>query len=527
MRNFELPGRSEALGRKAMAATSNPQATLVALDILKQGGNAVDAAISAAAVLAVVEPTQTGIGGDSFVLMKRRGEPVVALNGSGWAPRDASQDLYASRSDREINPGSADAVTVPGSVRAWERLSSDHGRMKLAQLLTPAIELAKDGYLVTERLARDWANQVGKLSANPTAARLLLRDGKAPESGKVMRQPELALALESIAQDGSAAFYEGWIADDIVATLRNLGGVHSLDDFREYQPFYVDPISTDYRGHTIWECPPSGQGLVVLAMARLLEKFDVAGLGSLSAERIHLLAEIARISYAERDLHICDPDFASVPVEELLSDARVAELAARIKPDSRLDRATPWAEPPHKDTTFVTVVDQDRTAVSLIASVYDDFGSGIVAPQSGVVLHNRACGFVLDPRHPNVVAGRKRPMHTIIPALVTKDGETICSFGVTGAHFQPIGQMQVLSNIIDFGMNIQEAIDHPRIFARGDVLDVESTVPLETIERLRGLGHRPTPAPHPLGTAQAIWISQTGILRGGADPRRDGVALGL
>lgn len=527
MRDFGRPGRSEAFATKGMVAASHPRAALAALDALKAGGNAVDAAVTAAAVLAVVEPTQTGIGGDCFALLKRHGQPVAALNGAGWTPSRASAALYAESGAASIDPTSPHAVTVPGAVRAWHRLARDHGTMDWARLLQPAVDAAEDGIPVAERVARDWGRQVSKLRKDDDTARVFLRDGGAFQAGDVHRQPALAKALRSIAAEGPDVFYQGWIAQDIVAKLRSLGGVHEPADFSEWQPQYVQPISTGYRGYALWECPPSGQGVIALAMAAMLEHFDLGKLGPLSAERFHLQAEIARLAYAERDHFLCDSDDSTALVRRLLSPDQTAQRVARIAKDRRLVDVNPAPSPAHSDTVYLAVVDRDGTAVSFINSIFDDFGSGILAPNSGVLLHNRACGFVLEPGHPNTVAGRKRPMHTIIPALLTKDGETAMAFGVTGAHFQPLGQIQVLTNIVDYGMTVQEALDQPRMFAHGDKLELEETVPESTWAGLRALGHKPTRAVNPLGTGQAIWIDRTkGILRGGADPRRDGIALG-
>lgn len=527
MRDFEAPGRSEALGLNGMAATSHPLATLAAIDMLRAGGNAVDAAVAAGAVLAVVEPSQTGIGGDCFALLKREGEPVVALNGSGAAPQALSVEWLAAAGVHELDPESVHCVTVPGAVRAWARLAADHGTFDFARLLAPAISAAEQGFAVTERLARDWAKQVPKLARHPAAACLFLPGGKAPAVGDRFVQPALARTLKDIAVGGPDVFYEGRVAESILATLRASGGLHDAQDFAGFEPCCETPIATRYRDHDLWECPPNGSGVTALAMASLLDRFEVARHAPLSAERYHLLAEVARLAYAERDLLIGDPVHGRVPVEHLVSSARADALSRRILPGRRLDDLTPLPAPEHKDTVFLSVVDRDRMAVSFINSVFDDFGSGIVVPECGVLLHNRGFGFVLEPGHPNVLAGGKRPMHTILPAMLTRRGEAVLSFGVTGGHFQPIGQMQVLSNLVDYGMATQAAIDQPRIFARGDVLDVEAAVPGPAVDGLRARGHRPARALNPLGTAQAIWIDrERGLLRGGADPRRDGMALG-
>jgi gamma-glutamyltranspeptidase/glutathione hydrolase len=527
-RDFQNAGRSGALGTRCMAATSHPLATLTALEILREGGNAVDAAVAAVAVLGVVEPTQTGIGGDCFALyMPGAHGRIHALNGSGWAPAAADTAWFQNRGITSIDPESAHAVTVPGAVATWQRLVADHGRFGLDRLLTPAIRAAEDGYPVAERLARDWRRQTEKLAKRPAAAEVFLSGGAAPVAGSVHRQPKLAKTLRTIAERGAAAFYDGPIAADIVACLRGLGGLHTIEDFAAYQPEYVDPIRASYRGYDIWECPPNGQGLIPLMIARVLERFDVGKLAPTSPERLHLLAEAARLCYSVRDAVLGDPRSGRVPTDRLLSDAFAAELARRISPSARVIDLSPPAGPAHRDTVFLTVVDADRNCIALINSIFDDFGSGLMAPESGVLLHSRGSGFIIEPGHPNTIAGRKRPLHTIIPGLVTKNGRAVLPFGVSGAHFQPIGQIQLLSNLIDHGMPLQMAIDHPRIFARGDTFEVERTLPAASIEGLLALGHVPVPAENPLGTAQAICIDwEAGVLHGGADGRRDGIALG-
>ncbi len=527
-RDFQSPGRSGAIGTRCMVATSHPLATLAALEILREGGNAVDAAVAAVALLGVVEPTQTGIGGDCFAMyMPGAHGRVHALNGSGWAPAAADTAWFQNLGIASIDPESAHAVTVPGALAAWQRLVDDHGRFGLDRLLAPAIRAAEDGYPITERIARDWRRQTDKLARRRTTAEVFLCDGLAPVAGSVHRQPKLAKTLRAVAEHGAAAFYGGAIAADIVASLRELGGLHTLEDFATYRPEYVDPICASYRGFDIWECPPNGQGMIPLLIARILEKFDVPALPPGSPTRLHLLAEAARLSYAVRDAVLGDPRSGHVPVEHLLSDEYTGELARRISLRARIDDLSLPVGPAHRDTVFLTVVDADRNCIALINSIFDDFGSGIVAPESGILLHNRGSGFVIQPGHPNTIAGRKRPMHTIVPGIVTRNGRAVLPFGVTGGHFQPIGQIQLLSNLIDHGMTVQQAIDQPRIFARGDTFEAERTVPAAVIEGLRALGHTPVPAENPLGTAQAICIDwESGVLHGGADGRRDGIALG-
>ncbi|UIF87888.1 gamma-glutamyltransferase [Cupriavidus sp. UYPR2.512] len=527
MREFCKPGRSVAVGTKGMVATSNPQAALAGLDVLRAGGNAVDAAVAIAAMLAVVEPTQTGIGGDCFVLVKKNGQPPIALNGAGWAPKGVSGEALRQDGLTAIPTISVHAVTVPGAVRAWERLLVDHGTQPFENLLRPAIEAAEFGYIVTERLARDWARNAEKVSSTPEAKEVFLGDGQAPVVGDRRANRKLGKALRAIANDGADAFYNGWIAEDIVQALKARGSAVSLDDFVEYAPEYVSPISATYRGYELWECPPNGQGIIALQMASMLNAFKLGEFGALSAERFHLLGEISRLAYTQRDSFVCDPGFHPVDVERMLSPKYINELVARVSLHQRTENLTPTRTPEHRDTVFISVVDANGTMVAFINSIFDDFGSGLVAPASGVLLQNRGCGFVLEQGHPNEIAGRKRPMHTIIPALLTRDGEAVMSFGVTGGHFQPAGQIQVLSNIVDYGMSVQQAIEHPRMFARGDSFELEQTVPEEVWQGLRQRGHKPTVSVNPLGTSQAIWMDRSrGILFGGADGRRDGMAIG-
>lgn len=527
MRNFEVPGRSEAYGYNGMAATSHPLASLAAIDVLRAGGNAVDAAVAASAVLAVVEPTQTGVGGDCFALLKKKGGPILALNGSGPAPDGINIDRLRDAGITEIDPHSPHAVTVPGAVRAWARLVEDHGSFELGRLLAPAIDAAEKGYPVTERLSRDWSKQTKKMSYHADTASVFLSGGKAPNPGDRHIQPALAKTLREIASKGADVFYNGWIAESIVGTLKALGGFHTVEDFAGYQPRYEQPISTTYRGYKLWECPPNGSGVAALAMASVLDRYDLSRFSSSSVERYHLTAEVARLAYAERDAYVGDPLFAPISTDHLLWPKRADALVKKISLASRLSDVAPIPMPEHKDTVFLSVVDKDGTAISFINSIFNDFGSGIVAGESGVLLHNRGSGFVLEQGHPNMLAGGKRPMHTILPAMLTRDDQLELSFGVTGGHFQPIGQLQLISNLLDFGMSLQEAVDHPRVFARGDVFEVESTIPTHIIEGLRALGHNPTQAENPLGTAQAIRIDRRrGVLCGAADPRRDGIALG-
>lgn len=525
MRDFELPNRSAALAGNAMAATSHPLATLTALEVLRAGGNAVDAAIAATAVLCVAEPHMTGIGGDCFVLYSKEGAPPLALNGSGRAPMKASAEWYAANKISEIDPASPHAVTVPGAVDAWCRLHADHGTKEMAELFAPAIRLAEEGYVVTPRVAADFAACFPKQAVDPDAARIFAPGGKPVALGETLRQPALAATLKRIAQEGRAGFYEGPVAQEIVAKLNRLGGLHSLEDFAAQKCDYVAPISAPYRGHLVYECPPNGQGLAALMILRSLEGYDLGG-GTLGeADRIHLLAEAVKAAYRARDAFIADPRFAPFDVAGFLSDAHAERVRSKISL-ARASESVEWEGVVHKDTVYFCIVDRDGNAISFINSLFHEFGSGILAPQSGVMLHNRGLGFRLDPKHPNAIAPGKRPLHTIIPGMLARDGQIVMPFGVMGGAYQACGHAHLLTQMLDRGLDPQAAAETPRSFAFDGFLQVESTIPEAVRRDLAGRGHRLVPG-GALGGCQAIWIDRArGVLVGGSDPRKDGCALG-
>jgi gamma-glutamyltranspeptidase / glutathione hydrolase len=530
MRNLELPGRSVARSINGMAATSHSLATLTAVNILQDGGNAMDAAVAACAVQGVVEPESTGIGGDCFVLYAPKGsDRVVAFNGSGCAPQAATAKWFAAQGITEIDRYSPHAVTVPGSIDAWAQLLRDHGTRSLGDLLQPAIRFARDGYAITERVCRDWNSEIETLSHDPATSGIFLPGGKPPALGGVHRQPLLAATLETIAKEGRDAFYKGAIAEDLVAHLRELGGLHSLEDFAAAGGEYVDPIKTAYKGYDIYECPPNGQGIIALLLLNILSGYDLPAMGAESVERFHLEIEATRLAYRERDAHVADPAQVAVPVEEMLS----ADYAARLREEINLDRATVPAPPPpvaaHADTVYISVVDKDRNAVSFINSTFSSFGSGITGPKSGVVLQNRGEAFSVDPDHPNCIAPGKRPMHTIIPGMAAKDGRAVMPFGVMGGGYQACGHARFLTNMIDYGLNVQQSMDMGRFFPPpGKVaVEAESGVPRDVLAALEAKGHSFTAPAKPIGGSQAIQIDwEAGTLAGGSDPRKDGCALG-
>ena len=524
-RDFQLPGRSPVIACEGMAATSHPLASRVAIETLRAGGNAADAAVAAVAVLCVVEPHMTGIGGDCFAMIHTPGRPVWGYNGSGRAGARASLDALLAQGMRMIAPDSIHAVTVPGAIDAWAAILAAHGRFSLDRVLAPAIHYGESGFPVAARIAWDWAQAVGKLRADAGAARHLLFDGRAPAEGDVVRLPALAQSLKTIAAQGPRAFYEGPLAQDMVATVAARGSFLAAEDFARHRGEVVAPIATNYHGLDVLELPPNTQGLTALVLLNILERFDLAALDPLGTDRFHLTLEAARLAYAVRDTHIADPAAMRVSPLDLLDKNFAATLAARIDPAKRVP--LPRAPSPGDDTVYLTVVDRDRMAVSLINTLYSTFGVGICTEKTGIMLTNRGACFVLDPDHPNAFGPGKRPMHTIIPALAFRDGRCELSFGVMGAHYQPMGHAQVITNMVDYGMDVQAAIDAPRAFFLGDSAVVERGLPEATVDGLRARRHDVVRAPSPWGGAQAIGIDwQRGVLIGGSDPRKDGCALG-
>jgi gamma-glutamyltranspeptidase / glutathione hydrolase len=524
-RDFHLPGRSPAIACEGMAATSHPLATHAAVETLRSGGNAADAAVTAAAVLGVVEPHMTGIGGDCFCMVAKPGSPVWAYNGSGRAGRAASLQTLRQQRIHTIAPDSIHAVTVPGAVDAWGAILAAHGRQRLDRALAPAVRYAAQGFPVASRIAWDWSQLETKLSADPGAVRHYLFDGHAPAEGDVVKFPALAQTLSAIATKGPRAFYEGPIAQDMASTVAKRGSFLTVADFAEHRGDVIAPITSNYRGLDILELPPNTQGLTALVLLNILERFDLAALDPLGPERFHLALEAARLAYAVRDTHIADPATMRASTPALLDKAFAAKLAGGIDPARRASR--PAAAFPGSDTVYLAVVDRDRMAVSLINSLYSNFGVGICTEETGIMLTNRGACFVLDPDHPNAFGARKRPLHTIIPALAFRGGRCEMAFGVMGAHYQPMGHVHVVTNMVDHGMDVQAAIDAPRAFFVNGQTVVERGIPRATIEGLDARGHEVAIAHSPWGGGQAIQIDwDRGVLIGGSDPRKDGCAIG-
>jgi gamma-glutamyltranspeptidase/glutathione hydrolase len=525
MRDFQSPGRSLVYAAKGMCATSHPLAAQAAVGILQDGGNAVDAAIAAAVLLGFCEPAMCGLGGDAFVLLKPPGEErLVGLNGSGRAP--AGLDAAAVRAAGHVVMPVRDAaaVTVPGALDAFLRLSADWGRLGIAASLAPAIRYAEEGVPVAPRTAFDWARNAAALRGE--ARRHFLPGGEAPRPGQAFRAPGQAEVLRRVLREGRAGFYEGEVAEDMVGSLRALGGPHTLADFAATACAYVEPISGEYRGLELVELPPNGQGATAILMAKILARFDLAALPPFGPARAHLEAEVGRLAYDARDRIIADPD-RTTRLGHMLADDTAARLAALIDPGRALADPPSAAGAVHRETVYLCVVDRDRMAVSLICSTYHAFGSGLASARFGINFQNRGAGFTLQPGHPNEAGGGKRPLHTIIPAMLRRDGRVLMPFGVMGGGYQPAGHVRFVTNMVDFGMDPQEAIDGPRSFADAGRLELETGYGAEVAEGLAALGHRVARRESPLGGAQAILIDEElGVLVGASDPRKDGCALG-
>ncbi len=524
MRDFQLPGRSAVYAANGMCATSHPLAAKVAISILEEGGNAVDAAVAAAFLLGICEPQMTGLGGDCFVLFTPPGaDRVIALNGSGRSPAGLSAGPMRAAGHATVPLRGIESVTLPGAVDALCRLSADWGRAGLAASLAPAIRYAEEGVPVAPRVAIDWRE--GETILQGAARQAYLPGGKAATVGQVFRAPGQAQVLRKIAAEGRSGFYEGDVAEDIITSLRALGGTHALDDLAGVSCSYGDPVTGGYGGLELLEHPPNGQGATAILMLNILSHFDIAALDPRGAARVHLEAEATRLAYDARDRIIADPDHTT-RLAHMLSGDTAARLAALVDLNRAKPLSRPEVEAVHRDTVYLSVVDRDRMAVSLIYSIFEKFGSGMASDRYGILFQNRGAGFNLIEGHPNEAAGAKRPMHTIIPGMLARSGKLVGPFGVMGGAYQPAGHARFLSNLTDFGMDVQSAMDAPRAFLRQDKLELETGYPESVRAELAGMGHQVVVPNSPLGGSQAILINDDGVLVGGSDPRKDGCALG-
>jgi gamma-glutamyltranspeptidase/glutathione hydrolase len=532
------------MARHGAIATSQPLATAAGLRVLQSGGNAIDAAVTAAAVLSVVEPTMNGIGGDLFAIVySAKDKKIHGLNASGRAPAAATLDEFTRRGLHRIPLRGELSVSVPGVVDGWNELLVRHGTRTMAQALEPAIAYAREGYAVSEIIAGQWKSVEDLLSRDPNAAGTYLIDGKAPRPGDVFKNPALAGTLEQIARGGRDAFYKGAIAKAIADDMQRRHGLITLADLAAHHADWVDPISTTYRGYQVLELPPNTQGVTALEMLNILEGFDLKAMGHNSAAYLHAFVEAKRIAFADRDAWIGDP--ASTPaaaIARMLSKDYAAARRKEINPDKAapdykplpLDGRSSASRPEDADhpmamgdTVYLTAADADGNVVSLIQSLYETFGAGIVAGDTGIVLHDRGSLFSLTPGHPNQLAPGKRPFHTLVPAMVLKDGAPWLSFGVMGGDMQAQGHAQVLANLIDFGMNIQDAGEAPRFRDSGTGLALESAFSAEARAGLTSRGHTLITSTGVWGGFQGILIDpKTKVMHAGSDPRKDGMAAG-
>lgn len=524
--------RSMVTAQRGMVAASNPLAAQAGLNILRTGGNAADAAVAAAAVLNVTEPASTGVGGDCFALyFDAQTRQITALNGSGRAPAALTLDHPHLRGKTEIHEHSIHAVTVPGTVAGWSDLLARHGSMTLADVLADAIHYAHDGFPVAPVFGASWQRAESFLRSRPHTEDYL-PGGAAPKVGQVVRLPGLARTLQNIAEGGAAAFYTGETADAMVATVQSLGGTLTHDDLKAHRSTWDEPIHTDYRGVTIYECPPNGQGLAALQALNIAEGFDLAAFDWDSPERLHRMIEAMRLAFADARQYIADAATNPAPLDWLLSRDYAAQRRALIQPDRAIQPPSYGVPLGGSDTVYLTAVDGAGNACSFINSLYTGFGTGIVAEGTGIFLQSRGALFSLDPTHPNALAPGKRPFHTIIPAMATRGSDLWASFGVMGGFMQPQGHFQVLNAMLDDDLNPQEALNRPRwclVDGTGDsTLALEEGIPVATMARLAEMGHRVRPVTGQgrsvFGDGQIIVRdSDTGVLYGGSDPRKDGI----
>lgn len=525
--------RSVVMATRGMVATSHPLASQSGLRVLLRGGNAVDAAVAMLFTLSVVEPHSVGLGGDAFALiwdaMNRR---VLGLNGSGRAPMGSSIEWFQERGMDSIPERGILSVTVPGALRAWADALNRCGTMTLPQVMEDAIFYAEEGFPVTEVIAGEWANAKQVLERDQEAARIFLPHGRAPRPGEIFRNPDLGRTLKIIAEEGVDPFYEGEIAEAIVKASQRRGGLLTIEDLRLHRSTWVDPISTLYRGYEVWEPPPNGQGIVALEMLNILEGYDLGEMEHNGPEHIHLVVEAKKAAFEDREALIGDPLFSPVPIELMLSKQRAQEIRSRISLKRASSPSSLKTPIPTSETVYVCAVDSQGNAASFISSIFMHFGSGVAVEGTGIVLQNRGHSFRLDAPHPNSLLPGKRPLHTIIPAMLFERGNFIMTFGVMGGDMQPQGHVQFLVNVIDFGMNLQEALDSPRVrHVEGFRVYLEEGISDKTLSVLEAMGHeveREEPQVNQVGGGQAIYRDpETGVLMAGSDRRKDGCAMGF
>jgi gamma-glutamyltranspeptidase/glutathione hydrolase len=535
-------GRSVVPAKHGMVAASQPLAAQIGLDVLKSGGNAIDAAIATNAALGLMEPTSCGPGGDLFAIVwDAKAHKLYGLNASGRSPYGTSRKLMAERGHDSVPEYGPLSWSVPGCVDGWSELNRRFGRRPLKELLAPAIRYAEEGFPVTEVIAGHWQAGARRLARDPGSKAVFLPGGRSPRPGQIFKNPALAHTYRRIADGGRDAYYNGPIAAELVRLSDQVGGLFTLKDFVDHTSTWVEPVSTNYRGYEVWELPPNGQGIAALQMLNILEGYDLARFGPNSPDFWHLFLEAKKVAYADRGRYYADPEFAKVPVAELIAKPYAAERRKLIDSHKAMTKVDP-GDPKlaTSDTIYLCAVDDERNCVSLIQSNYSGFGSGVASAELGFGIQNRGCLFALDPKHPNTLEPHKRPFHTIMPAFVTKGGEPWLVFGVMGGDMQPQGHVEVLCNLIDFGMDVQAAGEASRLehvgsasptgkpmAADGGTVKAEPGVSEAVVAELRRRGHHVERVTVNGGGYQAIRIdSAGGILLGGSEARKDGCAVG-
>lgn len=513
-----------------MIATSQSLSSAAGLQVLQSGGNAIDAAVTAAAVLAVIEPSMNGIGGDLLALVyDAKTKTIYGLDSTGRSAHAATPAAFATRGITEMPLRGPLVVDVPGVVDGWHQLLTRFGTIDLGAALAPAIAMARDGFPVAELMANDWRDNQATLSADPATAATFLPNGTPPTLGEIFVNPRLAQSLDAIAKDGRDAFYTGSIARAIVADLKSRNGLLDLRDFADHRSDWVEPISTSYRGYDLLEMPPSTQGFVALEMLNIMEGFDIAALGHNSADYLHVVSEAKRIAFADRSAFLADRDhMPNGTLQRLISKDYAASRRREIDMTTAAAKYSPdFAGVDRGDTIYLTAADAHGNVVSFIQSLFSGFGAGFVAGETGITLQNRGSGFTLHPGHPNQIGPHKRPLHTLVPAMLAKNGRPVMAFGVMGGDNQAQAHAQIVANIVDFGMHVQEAGDAARVRHVGQELAVESGIGADVRRALEARGHAIVDGRGAMGGYQAIWIDhKNGVLLGGSDLRKDGLAIG-
>ncbi len=527
MRDFQKPERSEVFSSNGMIATSHPLAAKIGLDAMNKGGNAIDAAIASALMLVLCEPQSTGLFGDAFAIIKsKKSKSIIGLNGSGKAPMNQSSETLLSENMENIPLNSAHSVTVPGAVSLFEEVSNKFGNLGLKELCAQPIKYAEEGVIVSPRVSFDWETHRKKLIGS--SEKFYLNCGSPYRAGSLFRAPMQAEVLRQIAAHGAKGFYQSDITVDLVNSLQELGGVHTLADFEDVSVQYVDPIYADLKdGSTLIELPPNGQGITAIMIKKLMELCHIERFKADSFERVHLEAEIAKIAYSARNNFIGDPSFSKIKQNIFINEPYLKQLSKEISLGELLsDHLEDDFFMRNKDTVLVCAADNEGNAISLIFSTFHAFGSGLCSRKYGLLFHNRGAGFTLKKNHPNELLGGKRPLHTIIPAILEERNGSIMPFGVMGGQYQANGHARILSNIKDYGMEFQEALNFPRSFYFDGVLNLERGYPKSTKEKLYAMGYKIEEATIPIGGAQLVRFDSSGVLIGASDPRKDGCALG-